>query len=115
MHNFSWAHPSMIVSGVLGSANVTAIVNDTPSPDRENYRPISIPHILSKVYGKLVSHKFSNFWAEWGFLPAAQFAYRIGLGCSDALLACLTTFRSPKMQGLSPISLSLTLVQPSTV
>ena len=31
------------------SANVTAIPKGAPSPDRENYRPISITLILSKV------------------------------------------------------------------
>ena len=39
------------------SANVTAIPKSAPSPDRENYRPISIIPILSKVHEKLVSHK----------------------------------------------------------
>ena len=43
------------------SANVTAIANGTPPPDRENYRPTSITPILSKVYEKLVSHKLSSF------------------------------------------------------
>ena len=40
------------------SANVNAIPKGTPCTDRENYHPISITPILSKVYEKLVSHKF---------------------------------------------------------
>ena len=32
------------------SANITAIPKGAPSPDRENYRPISITPILFKVY-----------------------------------------------------------------
>ena len=52
----------------------------------ENYQPISITSILSKVYEKLVSHKLSNFCNKYSFLPAAQFAYRKGQGCTDALL-----------------------------
>ena len=43
------------------SANVTAIPKGASSPDRENYRPISITLILSKVYEKLISHKFFTF------------------------------------------------------
>ena len=39
------------------SLNVIDIPKGAPSPDRENYRPISITPILSKVYEKLVSHK----------------------------------------------------------
>ena len=46
-HNFSLAHPSGIVSGVL--ANVTAFPKGAPAPDRENYRLISITPILYKV------------------------------------------------------------------
>ena len=68
------------------SANVTAIPKGAPSSDKENYRPISITPILSKVYVKLVSHKLSSFCEKYGLLPAAQFAYRQGLGCTDALL-----------------------------
>ena len=68
------------------SANVTAITKGAPSPDWENYRPISITHILSKVHDKLVSHKLSRFFEKYGLLPADQFPYRKGLGCTDALL-----------------------------
>ena len=66
------------------SAKVTAIPKGALSPDWENNRPISITHILSKVYEKLVSHTLSSFCDNF-FLPAAQFVYRIGLGCTDAL------------------------------
>ena len=62
------------------SANVSAIPKGAPSDDRENYRPISITPILSKVNEKLVSRKLSSFCEKCGVLPAAQFAYRKGLG-----------------------------------
>ena len=42
------------------SANVTAIPNCVPSPDKENYSPISITPILTKVYEKLVSQLVSG-------------------------------------------------------
>ena len=38
------------------------------------------------MYEKLVSHKLSSFCEKYGLLPAAQFAYRKVLGCTDALL-----------------------------
>ena len=75
------------------SANVTTIPKGTPSPDRENYRPISITPIMSKVYEKLVSRKLSNFCEKCMFLPAAQFAYRKGLGCTDALITISCHFQ----------------------
>ena len=68
------------------SAIVTAIPKGALSPDREKYQPISITNILSKVYEKLVSQKLSSFCEKYGLLPAAQVAYRKGLGCTDALL-----------------------------
>ena len=58
------------------SANVTAIPKGVPSPDKKHYRPISITHILSKVYEKLVSHKLFSFYEKYGLLPADQPAYR---------------------------------------
>ena len=66
--------------GCWRSANVTDIPKGALSPDRENNSPISITPILSKVYGKLVSHKLSSFCNKYVFLAAAQFAYREGLG-----------------------------------
>ena len=67
------------------SDNVTAIAKGAPSLDRENYRAISITPILSKVYEKLDSHKLSSFCEKYGLFPAAQYASKKGLGCTDAL------------------------------
>ena len=61
-------------------ANVIAIPKGAPSPDRENYRPISVTSILSNVYEKLVSRKLSSVCEKYGLFPALQFAYRKGLG-----------------------------------
>ena len=77
------------------SANVTAIPKGDPSPDKKNYRPISITPILSKVYEKLVSHKLSSFCEKYGLLAAAQFAYRKGLAALMHCLPYLITFKSP--------------------
>ena len=84
--NFSWVNRLGSFLECWRSANVTAILYGAPSPDRENYRPISITHILCKVYEKLDSHKLSSFCEKCGFSNAGQFAYRKGLGCTDSLL-----------------------------
>ena len=56
---------------------VIAIPKGAPSPDWENYRPISIAPILCKVHEKFISHKLSSFCEKHVFFwPAAQFAYR---------------------------------------
>ena len=61
--------------------NVTAIPKNAPSPQRDNYHPISITPILSMEYDNLFC-----FCEKYDILPAAQFADRKGLGCTDALL-----------------------------
>ena len=76
-------------------------------------RPISITPILSKVYEKLVSHKLSSFFEKYGLLPAAQFSYRRGLGCTDALLTISHHLQKYLDARWSLISVSSTLVQPS--
>ena len=53
------------------SGNLTAIPMGAPSPDRDNYRPISINPTLASVYEKLVSHKLSIFCETLDFLLAA--------------------------------------------
>ena len=57
-----WSFPEC-----LRSANITVISSGAPSPDRENYRPISITPILSQVHEKLVSHKLTCFWEKCVF------------------------------------------------
>ena len=37
------------------------------------------------MYEKLVSYNLYSFCVKYVFMPAAQFAYRKGLGCTDAL------------------------------
>ena len=39
------------------SANVAVVPKGPPSMEKENYRPISITPILSKVFEKLISHR----------------------------------------------------------
>ena len=64
-----------------------------PSPDSENYRPKLITPILSKVYEKSVSHKLYSFCEKYGLLPAARFAYRKCLGCTDEFLTISHNFK----------------------
>ena len=77
---FLWLIRRGLFSVCWRSANVTAFPKGVPSPDRENYHPISITLILSKVNENLVSHKLSSFWEKYVFLPDAQFAYIKGRG-----------------------------------
>jgi hypothetical protein len=67
-------------------ANVTPVPKGSPSPLVTNYRPISITSVLSKVFERLLSVRLGRFMERTGVFPPTQFAYRKGLGTSDALL-----------------------------
>ena len=67
-------------------ANVNPILQGPPSSSVDNYRPISITSVLSKVFERLVSVRLGRFMEHRGVLPTTQFAYRKGLGTCDAFL-----------------------------
>ena len=75
-------------------ANVTPIPKGPPSSSVANYLPISITSVLSKVFERLVSVRLGRFIERSGVLPTTQFAYRKGLGTSDALLCVSHTLQS---------------------
>ena len=56
------------------------------------YENFDVMRAEPPVHEKLVSHKLSSFCEKHVFLPAAQFAYRKGLGCTDELL---NIYKSP--------------------
>ena len=51
-----------------------------------NDRPISLTHIVSKVFELLVSVRLLRFMEFRGVLPTTQFTYMKGLCTYDALL-----------------------------
>ena len=69
-------------------ANVTPIPKGPPSSSVDNYRPISITSVLSKVFERLVSVRLGQFIERSGVLPTTQFAYRKGLGPVMHFRAC---------------------------
>ena len=79
-----------------GPANVTPIPKDPPSSSVDNYRPISILSVLSKVFERLVSVRLGRFMERSGVLPTTQFADQKGLCTYDALLSVSRTLQSAK-------------------
>ena len=75
-------------------ANVTLIPKGPSSSSVANYRPISITSISSKVFKRLVSVGLGRFMECSGVLKNTQFAYRKGLGTSDALFCVSHTLQS---------------------
>ena len=72
-------------------ANVTPIPNCPPSSSASNYRQISLSHVLSKVFERLVSVRLGRFMEGRDVLPTTKFAYRKCLGTCDALLCVAHT------------------------
>ena len=75
-------------------ANVTPIPKGPPSSSTSNYRPISLTHVLSKVFERLVSVRLERFREGRGVLPITQFAYMKGLGTCDAFLCVAHTLQN---------------------
>ena len=67
-------------------ADVVPVLNGAASSYVGDYRPISITHILSKVFEKIVTGILSNFLKSYSMFPPSKFSYRRGLGTGDALL-----------------------------
>ena len=74
--------------------NVTPIPKAPPPFSVDNYLPISITSVFSKVVERLVSVRLGRFKEHSGVLPNTQFAYRKELGTSDALLCMSYTLQS---------------------
>ena len=75
------------------SGNITPIPKGSSSSSSPNdYRPISITPILSKVFERLLVKRLSSYLTP--FLPETQFGFRKGLGTSDALLLLVHEMQS---------------------
>lgn len=69
------------------TANVTPIPKGyTPSVLPQDYRPISITPILSKVYERLLARRILGYAEKLKLLPQFQFGFRKGLSANEALL-----------------------------
>ena len=80
--------------------NVTQIPKGPPSSSVFlRPPPISISILLSKVFERLVLVHLGQFMECCGVLPNTQFAYRKGLGTSDALMCVSQTLRSALESG----------------
>lgn len=51
----------------------------------ENYRPISLLSIFSKIYEKLMKVRLLGFLKKYSLLPGYQYGFREGRGCEQAL------------------------------
>ena len=66
--------------------NIAPVPEDALSADSNNYRPITILLVMSKVAEKLIFKPLYKYLEANAYLPSSQYAYRKKLGTCDALL-----------------------------
>ena len=76
----------------LKYAEVSSIFKKSDKLNKENYRPISILRIISKVFERAFANQMTVFF-DTIFNPLLS-AYRLGYGCHDLLLKYIETWKS---------------------
>lgn len=81
---------SSISSGIFPECfKLAGIIPIFKAKDRSlviNYRPISLTHLISKLFEKLMTKRMNNFISRHNILSEHQFGFRSGLSISDAVL-----------------------------
>ena len=72
-------------------ANVTAIFKKESKNKKENFRPVSILPVLSKIFKKLMSKQLSTFFEN--ILSKFQCGFRRGYSTQHCLLLILEKFK----------------------
>ena len=74
---------------MLKTARVVPIYKSGESKDVNNYRPISILPIFSKIFEKIVFNQLSNYLNHFKLLSNSQFGFRKSLSTSHAIVDTL--------------------------
>ena len=72
-------------------ANVTPVFKKGARTSKNNYRPVSILPILSKLFERLISKQLSEFFES--ILSKFQCGFRKGYGAQHCLLMMLETWK----------------------
>ena len=91
----------------LKVARVVPIFKSGSSTDVNNYRPISILPILSKIFEKIVHHQFYNYLNHFKFLNSDQYGFRKKLSTSNAIINMMQYIYDNLDQGNTVISIFL--------
>ena len=82
---FSMMLAHSFVPDAFGSGVIVPIVKDKNGDvsSVDNYRPITLSSVISKLFESAILDKFSKFWQT----DALQFGFKKGLSCSHAIYA----------------------------
>ena len=83
--------------------------------DINNYRPVTVLPVLSKIIEKIMFTRLNNFLNEKNLISCKQFGFRKGKSTNDAILNFLSTDFSDLESGKIPIGTVSTLVGLSTL
>ena len=77
---------------ILKNADITAVFKKGFKGSKENYRPVSILPVISKIFEKLISKQITNFMEP--LFSKYQCGFHRGFSAQDCLLAMLEKWKS---------------------
>ena len=90
LYNFSLSVPEFPEGSKIGRVN--PVYKSGPPDCIDNYRPISVLPVLSKIFEKLTFKRMDGFLTRFDILSACQFGFRRGRSTTQAitkLLSCI--------------------------
>ena len=79
---------------ILKNGNITVVFKQGFKGSKENYRPLSILPIISKIFEKIISKQIINFMDP--LLSKYQFGFRRGFSAQNSVLTMLEKWKSSK-------------------
>ena len=79
---------------ILKNGNITVVFKQGFKRSKENYRPLSILPIISKIFEKIISKQIINFMDP--LLSKYQFGFRRGFSAQNSVLTMLEKWKSSK-------------------
>ena len=73
---------------MLDIARVTAIYKEGEKSEKSNYRPISVLHVLSRLFEKLIYNQLYQYLERGEFLTSEQSGFRALHSSATCLLKC---------------------------
>ena len=89
----------------LKSAKVTPLYKKGAKSDMNNYRPISLLNIFSKIFEKIIKHYLIKFMTDNNVLSPNQFGFQKGKSTEDALINFSTKLYNELNQSNSVLSI----------
>ena len=90
---------------------ITAVHKKGSRLDVNNYRPVTVLPVLSKIIEKIMFTRLNNFLNEQNSISCKQFGFREGKSTNDAILNFLSTIFSDLESGKVPIGICFDLTR----